>query len=163
MKKFESFDIEDPFGEESKENSWSSPSSNRLKSKPVPPPLELYHYNTVMTIENPIVHQVHRNEYKIVIRAMHGDADGYTNNTIYEEDKERVIKIYDYLKWARRADRRLFGRMWKLAFPEDEYEDMLYDLLPGDATCDGQYRARPTRVTVTYFDDNGIEYSVNFH
>lgn len=185
MKKFESFDIEDPFGEESKpkEEKWSNKKPMLIPGYPPPPPpmplpglqrperrpyrrperppLELYNYNTTMTIGNPINHPVHRNKFKITVKCMHGDADAYTSKTIYEEARDIVIKIYDFLKWARRADSDLYNRMWNLAFPNNE--DGLFDILSRDATSNGEFWASPDRVTITYFDDNGVEHNVNFN
>lgn len=137
-------DKEDPYGEEN----WDDE-----------PPKLPYHYDTKLEIGRPLQVPRHENIYKINVENMHGDGDAYTTRTLYEQDKNEVIKIIDFLKWIKeyRNGRRNEREIRRVAEQVFGSEDLIYELIDGDVTCDHQYLCNVTGFRVTYFDEDGIE------
>lgn len=123
-----------------------------------------------------------RDTYRVKVVFMHGDADGETvksmdfpagKDYVREKYEPSIDEVLTYLKaffdldWNSGCDfctgRKDRNRILYAAGLDDDAisrceEDFLWE---GDITTDHQYRARPDKVTITYFDANGVEFNVD--
>ena len=112
-----------------------------------------------LQIGQPVKAVVYTDTYKIVISNMHGDADSYTYNTVYDKSKEEALKTIEFCKWVEKND-PCHSDVYEKSNELFGHEDAWSGLLEGDCTCDGQRFCSPRIETVTYFDKDGIEYNV---
>lgn len=127
-----------------------------------------------MLIGKPITPIVHRNVYKLVINNMHGDADGTTfTKTFFERHKEPLLDdilllLEDTSRWILSRDQisdrldEICKKHIKLIDPDDHeyYDDYAWELIDHDYTYP-DYICRPTLESLTFFNDEGVEHTVN--
>jgi hypothetical protein len=117
-------------------------------------------YETKITIGKPTVKAKRSSVYKIVVNNMHGDADHYSKNTVYEKDIKMVRKIVEFVNWAAGARREQIYKKADELFGDDFYD---MDIIDSDATTNGECLCRPNISKVTYFDENGTEFNVDIN
>jgi hypothetical protein len=116
-----------------------------------------YEFNTTFVIGRRINRPNHYNTYKLEINNMHGDGDQDTIKTLYIEDEQRVKDIIEFCFWVNRqwVDRRKIENVG-----EEIFGDGLWDFLDRDVTADRQFPCRPSYQRLTWFDEEGSEWSV---
>jgi hypothetical protein len=120
-----------------------------------------------------------KNTWRIYAKVMHGDADKYETtkkdflkirkNDRHAGEKELIYAICLLIKILNlhHNDRRDFDHLSEPTAKECGYnyepdmEQILCDLVPGDCTCDFQYKTYLESFRVVWFDENGIEHEVN--
>ena len=122
-----------------------------------------------------------KNIYRVVVEFMHGDADGTTYvtfdfpadrpNSGVEEWEPGLNELLTYLHaffslhHNAGCDFRMRSKFRKDVLNKAGLDDMAIDrveeagMWEGDITCEG-YMAAPEAVTITYFNDFGVEHSV---
>jgi len=83
-------------------------------------------------------------KFKIHLRTMQGDADGYTNESYLCDTEEKVIQHLTFLQ-DHKNDPRALSTFYSDDWPRDEYSNELSPL---------------ENYAVTWFDKNGVEYFV---
>lgn len=120
-----------------------------------------------------IIPQLNEDCYKLIIDNMHGDADGTTYTESYYTESELPM-LRDILLLLEDASHWLLGRddvterlqkIYKDHVPDEDengdyHWDWAHELVDNDHTCDNQYKCLPTLHSLTYFDGQGVEYSV---
>lgn len=107
------------------------------------------------------------------VRAMSGDADHYEHNTSHFKNVEDLSKHFSLLDafcrlgWNAGCDEKIVNKTIKTAaeavkLDVEEAMDWYSEFVGHDVTYD-EYRARPDRVWVTYFDETGVEHNVTIN
>jgi len=105
-------------------------------------------------------------KFQVVINFMHGDADGYSDNT---ENFATELEALDYLSTAtvvckfaednKYSDNYVFSKLAvDLGISEDDAGILFYDMIPHDITCDN-YRATVLGIYV-FANADGKEYQL---
>lgn len=123
----------------------------------------VYHTTEVHTYSKlkvgDVVKPEHKNEFEVRIKFMHGDADGYTWDSLYTEDGKEALNALNFLARC------------LVAFPngmggQDDYSKVqgyeeFEDLIPWDITCcDGS--ASVETVELFYYNSRGLPHRVEF-
>jgi hypothetical protein len=119
----------------------------------------------------------YKNVYKLVISNMSGDADAYEETiNFFDKKYEPLIEdIIELCKWSNskwpsiNSIEKNFKNI-KLKYPnyfapsddEDGYYDSDDSIITRDTTADREFVCRPSVVSLTWFDDKGIEYEVSY-
>jgi hypothetical protein len=117
--------------------------------------------------------------FYIKIEFMHGDADGTTYDEVgpfYEKDFPLATEFIEFLESAihgsyeaqrhEKEGESEYPKYWQRFMDEDwpedleEYDCPFYLELPGDHTCDYQYRANMQGWKAFYIDENGKKFEV---
>jgi hypothetical protein len=122
-----------------------------------------------------------KDTYRVAVKFMHGDADGYTTKTqdfpvgtdytreSYEPSINEVLlylKTFFDLEWNAGCEFCMGSKFRKQVLAKAGFDDETIArceedfLWESDMTTDHQYRARPESVNITYFDQNGVEFVV---
>ena len=127
----------------------------------------------LFTIGKPIVTSNPTNVYKLVIENMSGSGDAYHNTeTLFEKKYEPLIKdIIVLCEWAQGHSRSKIEDKWEEVksnhskFFEEEIDEDYEPIITRDVTNPNSVMdrviCRPKVVSLTWFDQNGIEYKVN--
>ena len=119
----------------------------------------------IITVKNPIL------KYEIVVTYMHGDADKYEKEILYNSDETLVLKFFDAINEIindnkARRDRNACAKKYPMFFDEDfiheETDEQIFLQWPGDCTCNSMYAAAITHCEIFYFDENGIKHEVEY-
>ena len=113
------------------------------------------------------------NSFKFAFEWFHGDADAYSSSeVIISKDNEHLSKFIEYLdKFDEiegsdvpfKRDKELANIMKMFEAGKWENEKMGFSFtFEKDSTSDGCCYASQDGLTVTYFDETGIEHEVNF-
>lgn len=124
------------------------------------------HINEMFEIGEKISPPVYKNVYKLVIENMSGDADAYHDSITYFEKKyENLLSdIVELCKSCRRWNRSQIEKSYdniKLKYPNYFHHDD-DDIITMDVFSDGAVICRPSIKSLTWFDENGIEYNVKY-
>ena len=130
-----------------------------------------------LKIGKPLTKTNPKNSYKFVFDFMHGDADGdSTTEFVVDKDNEYIDRFLEFMdamdtidpddvkKKNRPKDWDFFmeqfsGTSW-IGDEEKEVKHGIDFEWDRDQTCDGCRYASLSGPTVTYFDENGLEYAV---
>lgn len=118
-------------------------------------------------IKDKIIPPIHKNEYKIEIVFMSGDADGFETKTVFVNENHLDLKRF--IEFVYRCKNFYFGRG---GGGQDEYygvHDFVY--FSDEATVKDIYLEWPYdpmgdcqqtlyKISITYFDENGDEFNV---
>lgn len=132
--------------------------------------------NEMFTIGQPIVNSNPTNVYKLVIQNMSGDADAYHNTeTLIHKEYESLIKdIIDLCNWSQKEwpTRSKIESKWKeikskhTRFFQEEIDEDYNPIITRDVTNPDSVMdpviCRPRVISLTWFDDKGVEYKVNY-
>lgn len=126
----------------------------------------------MLTLTKEIKISNHENEYEIVVKLMHGDADAYTSKTFYYDnatEAEKMLRLFTYL-WKNDPRGENIEALqakineFKIAyiFDEDECldaEDFWSNELDRDITCDS-YNAAIDDVDIFFYTADCKKYRV---
>jgi hypothetical protein len=127
--------------------------------------------NEMFTIGQPIIKSNPTNVYKLVIENMSGDGDAYHNTeTLFDKEYEPLIKdILDLCNWSQKEwpERNDIEKRWKevkskhTKFFQEEIDESYEPIITRDVT-DDDVICHPNVRLLTWFDDKGVEYKVNY-
>ena len=114
-----------------------------------------------------------KSTWRLHVRAMSGDADHYEHNTSDFSNVEELSKHFSLLdafcrlNWNAGCEEKTVNKAVHSAaelvkLDVEEAMDWYSEFVGHDVTYD-EYRARPDRVWVTYFDESGVEHSVTIN
>ena len=108
------------------------------------------------------------NRYKLVIENMSGDADAYEKTvTFFKKENEDILtEIIELCFWSGKAwpDRDEIEERYKKIkkkfndFKDIEFENPNKGILTRDVYSDGECICRPSLISLTWFDEDGVEY-----
>ncbi len=122
-----------------------------------------------------------KNKFKFVFDFMHGDADGSsTTDFLVDKDNEYLDRFLDFMdamdnidpdeceKKDRPKDWYLFYHLFHgVSYEDEDSDEEQPEINHGidfdwdhDHTCDNSRYAYMTGMTITYFDENGVEHEV---
>jgi hypothetical protein len=133
-----------------------------------------------ITIGDPIKPEVHKNEYKVVVKFMYGDADGYGSEEIFIDKDDPILERFiNFLNDCEKAypsgrsgydnyDSDIVPDYWLFAEDDKELNDEeealrktsdIYLYWHYDPSGDG-IMASFNGYKITFFDAHGIEHKV---
>jgi hypothetical protein len=128
--------------------------------------------NTLIFIKGDVIEKdIKKNLWIMHFLNMSGDADHYEEETIETKNTATMfdnLEIYATRWLMNEKDKYTDSKIMEavrdkaieLGMDPDDAEDLYRDMVGSDVTCE-DCLASPDKYWVTYFDENGIEYSVN--
>lgn len=110
---------------------------------------------------------IHKNEYRIIVNFMYGDADGDGKEEVFiSKDSKDLERFIRFLKESIDVDRDTLQDIKDFDYFCDEYHEEGNNTVSDfnldwhyDPTCEGD-RAIMNYYEITYFDHNGDEFEV---
>jgi hypothetical protein len=114
--------------------------------------------------------------YRLIVNVMHGDGDkhedmemtfgqnGMSRGGRKLTDCLKFFRAYGEIGWNTRCDTDtcLLKRVAIECGLDTEIVDSIYDgFFPGDVTNNGSSLAMPVKLTVVYYDEDGVKYNVD--
>jgi len=115
-----------------------------------------------LIIKNQLKEDLHDKEYKLIVESMHGDAEGYTFNTLFimKSEEDKLIKILEFLQWAKHDKTTLNEIEHQYGIIKNTVGLETLGFVDRDYSNGKKTIAKPSIYRLTYFDAFSIEHAV---